>query len=550
VNVSKKRERLQLRSTYPPLTTMSSPSRKKHILIVGAGIAGLCFALQILTHAHEFYTLTIFEKVHPPAHPLPEMTLTDLRQAPAPDPDTGFCIILPPNAVRILRDLGIDLVAEDCATPLTHTCLHSGTGEKLLEAHGVFPGDPTSLLTVERGKFVALLLRLVAEKGGSVQWGRKVIDVVSDSEGVEVHFLGAESRCGDLCVGADGTWSGVRRALYSRTGHAEHAWRPQPTRWTALYGISPVDGPEGMLRLYLRHGKPGAYATYSLAHGRVFWICYESSTPSPAPPHDAEQTITEFSSLPYGTETFGEVMQRTGKTRKVRLWHSVFDTISDSHGKVVLIGDSAHPQTTFVGQGAARGIEEGAELLRGLLRLAWGAKGEFCGEEMGVGFFVSAAKGRSRRVARTGWWAGAAVMGDWWWSRWIRDAVLWWISRAERKREEKIKAAKEKKGYGGTLEDGKEKRAVTKPQRTAQKDQQKRQKHWLLDYHVPSETEAEFWEGIRAAREGTRQRGEKNKGTQARARGVLTVSMLSIALLWVVGMGIFGGPMGYLGKHF
>jgi Flp pilus assembly protein TadB len=125
--------------------------------------------------------------------------------------------------------------------------------------------------------------------------------------------------------------------------------------------------------------------------------------------------------------------------------------------------------------------------------------------------------------------------------------VLWWISRAERKREEKIKAAKEKKGYGGTLEDGKKKRAATKHQRTAQKDQQKRQKHWLLDYHVPSETEAEFWEGIRAAREGTRQRGEKNKGMQARASGVLTVLVLSIALLWVVGMGIFWGPMG---KHF
>lgn len=48
-----------------------SATSKPHILIIGAGISGLCFALQILTHANKFYTVTVFEKArgHPPLSP-------------------------------------------------------------------------------------------------------------------------------------------------------------------------------------------------------------------------------------------------------------------------------------------------------------------------------------------------------------------------------------------------------------------------------------------------------------------------------------------------
>ncbi|KAA8908782.1 hypothetical protein FN846DRAFT_651380 [Sphaerosporella brunnea] len=450
----------------------SPTPRKKHILIIGAGIAGLCFALQILTHAHDYYTISVFEKT------------------PGPDANAGFCIILPPNAVRILRELGLDLVAEDCATPLTHTRLHSASGETLLEARGLFPRDPTSLLTVERGKFVALLLRQLQRRGALVNWDRKVIGVLSAPDGVEVRFRDAPSVTADLCVGADGTWSGVRKALYS----GRPAWLPKPTRWTALYGISPVEeSATEMLRLYLRRGAPGAYATYSLSRGRVFWICYESSTPS-SPLGDPEETLREFEYLPYGPAGFGHVINRAETTpRKVRLWHTVFATTADVHGVVVLIGDAAHPQTTFVGQGAARGIEEGAELRRHLLRAAWAPEHSL---RAAVTAFAQASAPRSRRVAGAGWWAGAAVMGDWAWSRWARDAAVRWIVRAERKRQQqqqqqqvhaRIRAAK------------------GNPSR---KQRQNKREHWLLDYRVLVETEEEFCRA-RAAQQQRRRRGRR-----------------------------------------
>lgn len=37
--------------------------RKKRVLVVGGGIAGLAFGVQLLTHAYKFYDVIVFEKV-------------------------------------------------------------------------------------------------------------------------------------------------------------------------------------------------------------------------------------------------------------------------------------------------------------------------------------------------------------------------------------------------------------------------------------------------------------------------------------------------------
>jgi 2-polyprenyl-6-methoxyphenol hydroxylase-like FAD-dependent oxidoreductase len=39
---------------------------KEHIVVIGAGIAGLHLAIQILTHAADLYTVAVYEKVFLP----------------------------------------------------------------------------------------------------------------------------------------------------------------------------------------------------------------------------------------------------------------------------------------------------------------------------------------------------------------------------------------------------------------------------------------------------------------------------------------------------
>ncbi|KAI5854468.1 hypothetical protein BZA05DRAFT_473062 [Tricharina praecox] len=502
-----------------------SATSKPHILIIGAGISGLCFALQILTHANKFYTVTS-------------------RTA---DPSTGFCIILSPNAIRVLRTLSIDLVAIGAARPLTHTRFHSHTGSLLLSADHVVPGDPESLLTVERGKMVRALLDRLQELGGVVEWDHKLSSICTDesTSTVEAVFSCGRRATGSLLVGADGTWSSVCHSIPQP--HAplsppwslpilrllrsplllfrskEEAWMPQPTRWTALYGITPplpdhLVTPYGALQLYVRDGKPGAYATYSLGGNRLFWICYESSRPSAAAfsGEDAERTRDEFKSAVYGSEggfTLGDVM-KDSQMMKVRLWHAVFENVRD--GRVVLIGDAAHPQTTFLGQGAGRGIEEGAELRRALLRKAWGGEGA----GVGVSGFVDGARTRGRDVAEMGWWAGCTVMGDWWWSRKARDWLLRYLAWDERRYKERC--ARKREEAKAKAKDKSPALATVKPV--------KRQENWLLDYCVPVETEEDFW----LAQKAKLREGEQAKGWCSRCGQVLRV--LAYALVFLLGV--------------
>ncbi|KAF8243583.1 FAD/NAD(P)-binding domain-containing protein [Wilcoxina mikolae CBS 423.85] len=448
---------------------------KKHILIIGGGISGLAFALQVLTHASKHYTVTIYEKS--PHHSI----------------DRGFCIILSPNAVHILRSLDLDLVATGCARPLTHTRVISPHNETLLAENNIFPSDPESLLTVERSGLVSLLLSRVLEAGGHVEWDRRLVAMNPDATGVSVEFEHGEKAHGDLVVGADGVHSTVRRLLYTqlpslppvfginlltRFLFPRETWQAKPTRWSALYGISKqlpnhLLTDDGTMHLYTLPGSPGAYATYSLPSNRLFWICYESSSPSDSL-GDAEFSRQAFTHLPYRAGTFGEVMEGSEKIRRVRLFHTVFEHICNREENVVLIGDAAHPQATFVGQGAGRGLEEGVELCNALLRGCWKeGKG-------GVGCFVENAKERSRRVADMGWWAGVAVMGDWCVIRWVRDVVLWWIARGERKRrEEGRKRRKERVGN---------------PDGAVEVRRKKDKGSWLFDYRPCVITEEEFWD--------------------------------------------------------
>jgi len=362
----------------------------------------------------------------------------------------------------------------------------SPSNETLLAGDNIFPSDPESLLTVERSGLVSLLLSRVLETGGNVEWDRKLVAMDARDTGVEVEFESGEKVRGDLVVGADGVHSAVRQLLYSQLpspvmnllnpfSHRDE-WKAQPTRWTAVYGISRLLSVDllteaGTMHLYTLRGAAGAYVTYSLPSNRLFWIIYESSSPG-----DAESTMRAFSRLPYRGETFGAVTAGSERVRKVQLFHGVFDRICNSYKNVVLIGDAAHPQTTFVGQGAGRGLEESVELCNALLRVCWK---EAAG---GVGWFVENSRERSRRVAEMGWWVGWAVMGDWCVTRWARDAVLWWVARGE------------KRARGEGERQNMERKEDTGGSTAAQK--KNNGGSWILDYRACIETEEGFLQGL------------------------------------------------------
>lgn len=444
--------------------------------------------------------------------------------------------------MHILHNLDFDLVSSGSGMPLNRTVLHhaSRPQEVIAQAENLFR-DPRTLQTVERGRLQLLLLQRYSLLGGKVRYGCEFESFEClDDGGVQAVFTDGEAVAGEYLVGADGVYSRVRKALYqSLPVPAEEPsrcplstvfplrilapvisraiaffinrprWEVSPTHWTALYGVTtPLpaelltccgeDNGMGTMHWFLRD-TPGAYTTYSLQGGRVFWICYQRDPPSSGRRGrytDAEATATMNSygdclyspctTSPDGAPpvAFREITSRSERIMKVRLNHTFFRQIANPAGNVVVIGDAAHPMNTFHGQGAAMGIEEALVLCNALLRTSWVEEKEEVevpGDKAGVRYFEQARLERSERVTNLGWWFGMAVMGDWWIARKVRDFVL---ERVLGKKPKKVKVAKPEEEGGRKGGTGREKK--------------KKREHWLFDHKINVETKEEFWESLKS----------------------------------------------------
>lgn len=419
--------------------------------------------------------------------------------------------------------------------------------------------NPNTILWLERGPLQQALLDLFLSLGGHMEFNSTIIDIEPHIDGTLIAKIASGATCnGSYIVGADGVNSRVRKYLYTLsppkkaanrcpfmeiapfrffnssvslarkiTGRPQReAWEVSQTPWTALYGITkPLpdhlltgdekeDGGAGYMHWYLRD-VPGAYSTYSLQGGRVFWICYQQEARRKGESFsrlEAEATMNTYSNVPYCTALpirpgqdpveyeryradrstyFHEITSRSERIGKVRLTHTAFREISNEAKSIVLIGDAAHAMNTFNGQGAGMGIEEGLVLCIGLLRSAWAnmeLRGPVDQDMLGIRYFEAQRLARSERVTNLGWWTAVGIMGNWWWLRKLRDVVLARVlaeptpAKLEKQRKAKIAAvdAPEENCFG---------RKKKKPAPG----------NWLFDHQIHLESEAEFWESVRAA---------------------------------------------------
>lgn len=345
----------------------------------------------------------------------------------------------------------------------------------------------------------------------------------------------APSRCPFMDITPFSFFSSVVPFFRKITGcpHRE-AWEVSETPWTALYGLTrPLpdhlltggdNGEDGVgyLHWYLRD-VPGAYSTYSLQGGRVFWVCYQQEPRNKVGPFttlEAEATMNTYSDAPYCTALpispgenpaeyenyragkstyFHEITSRSERIKKVRLSHTAFREISNKAKTIVLIGDAAHTMSTFSGQGAGMGIEEGLVLCIGLLRSAWANKQPrvvVSQDMLGIRYFEAQRLARSKKVTDFGWWTAVVMMGNWWWLRKLRDLSLARV--LARPTPAKLESQKIEKG----------RRVVDNPgmnslgnKKAEKKEPNDTLGNWLFDHQIYLESEADFWESVRVAAE-------------------------------------------------
>jgi len=280
----------------------------------------------------------------------------------------GAGIQLSANATRILRMLGLgEALAHVAVYPEGRDYRAWDDGDRLYytplgrraEAHFGAP-----YYHAHRADLLDVLLGGLGETG--FRLNAHVDSFVQDEDSVTVTLADGTTATGDVLIGADGIHSTVRAQLFGKelpryTGNV--AWRGLvPAERVAHLDLGRVTG--------VWMGPNRSIVQYYVAAGRTFnWIGISRSAQPARESWLAEGRIEDALAEYEGWHpTIRTVIAATPRVLRQALYDR--EPLPDWQvGRVVLLGDAAHPMMPFYAQGAAQSIED-AYVLAGCLAAA------------------------------------------------------------------------------------------------------------------------------------------------------------------------------------
>jgi salicylate hydroxylase len=305
------------------------------ILIAGGGIGGITLALALRQRGIEALLL---------------------EQAKAFS-QVGAGIQLSANATRVLRKLGLgDALGRVAVYPEGRDYRAWDDGDRLYwtplgERAETHFGAP--YYHAHRADLLDVLLGGLGETGFCLNAHVDHFD--QDADGVTVTLADGTTVIGDVLVGADGIHSTVRAQLFGRelpryTGNV--AWRGLvPAERVAHLDLGRVTG--------VWMGPNRSIVQYYVAAGRTFnWIGISRSEQPARESWLAEGRIEDALAEYTGWhDTIRTIIAVTPRVLRQALYDR--EPLPDWRvGRVVLLGDAAHPMMPFYAQGAAQSIED------------------------------------------------------------------------------------------------------------------------------------------------------------------------------------------------
>lgn len=311
----------------------------RRILIVGAGLGGLCTATALAQIGVDVDIIEI----------KPENTV----------PGVGFG--LRTNALRAMRELGLyeQCLAIGFASPsLTYNDQH---GDPVVELPfgRQLDGMPNNLLLPRLG-FLEVATARAIELGCTLRMSTTIVDLDEDASGVSVTFSDGSSARYDVVIGFEGIKSPIRQKLfgtqYDAVPSGGVAWRVA------------LPAPEGLTSAVFCQGLGGKVAFAPLAGGMMYMLVthHEPGRPRYDPAdfarlmHDRARTIMGDSD--FMAEAIAQVL--TADNVAYTLLDTVMVPYPWYRGRVMIMGDAAHAMTPYLGSGAAMAIEDGVVFAR------------------------------------------------------------------------------------------------------------------------------------------------------------------------------------------
>ncbi len=315
---------------------------------IGAGLGGLTAALALMRGGHK---VRVYE------------------QAPVLG-EVGAGITVSPGAGQGLASLGVGEALLAASTPIPDIAFaHYRTGALLAGRFESGPPVDQGFATprhIHRADLHGILLAAVlAMDPEAVTSAKRLVEVTPDECGVTAAFADGDTARADILVGADGSRSSVRRLLFEDSPPefaGQIAFRCLIPREIAAPFLS-----AGNAAVFLGPGR--VFNRYLIRGGRLvnviglaqcdLWRSEGWNTPA-----TPDEFIGVFDG--FHADVLGLVAHAPPKSL-IKWGLFVRQPLAGwSSGRVVLIGDAAHPILPFLGLGAALAIEDGLVLARAL----------------------------------------------------------------------------------------------------------------------------------------------------------------------------------------
>lgn len=304
-------------------------------IIIGGGIGGLCAAITLRQAGIE---ATVYEK----SERLGEV---------------GAGLVLWPNAIRVLRQLGAAKMVIEAGSTIEHGQFRTAAGKILsLSEPGELRrlyGEPT--VAIHRADLHRILLSLLP--AAAVQLNTEGVKIEQDATGVTAHLTGGQTDRADLLIGADGVHSQIRGQLLP-------AVTLRYSGYTAWRGVVDTHDEVALGLTSETWGRGRRFGVVPIAAHRVYWYATlnQPAGRSYTPLEQKKLLQQQFKGWVTPIESLLEATPA-----ETILHHDIYDIpplARWSEGRVTLLGDAAHPTTPNMGQGACMAIESAYVLAR------------------------------------------------------------------------------------------------------------------------------------------------------------------------------------------
>lgn len=302
-------------------------TRKRRVLIAGAGIAGPVLAM-FLARAG-FSTLVCEASAEP-------------REG-----ERSF-ISLSSDGIKVLRKLGILKQTLDTAFPSFATLYQNHRGRILGHVD-------QARLSVERSAMVRALRDTAVSRGTPIHYGKRLERLdLTPSRTVVATFTDGSALEADFLVGADGLHSDVRRLALPE------AREPRPTGFIRSSGVAPNRMGIASGVLHVTFGHVGQFLHQATPKGEIYWCeSFEAlgdESPFTVTKPDWQQRLLKIHRadptqiLDLISSSVGPISRHSGfELESPPRWHT---------GPICLLGDAVHAGAPHYGQGAELAIED------------------------------------------------------------------------------------------------------------------------------------------------------------------------------------------------